>query len=157
MAREDASAALEDPELAPLARVASDLRRCPSPAFYRRLRTQLQRRTLMSTVLEHVTVREGFKTVTPYLRAEDARLVGFLTQTFAAVETLSHPAGPGMTHREVRIGDSMLMIGEGGTIEREARRPQAFHVFVEDVDAAFERAIAAGGSRWAGSRIGLTA
>ena len=99
----------------------------------------------MSAVLETVNVREGFTTVTPYLRVQDAGLFEFLVKTFGAVETLSHPAGPGMTHREVRIGDSMLMIGEGGLVPPEAQRSQAFHVFVEDVDAAFERAIAAGG------------
>src|SRR5437899_9567691 len=49
-------------------------------------------------------------------------------------------------HREVRIGDSMLMIGEGGTGAGGVMpiRPVAFHVFVKDVDATFERAIAAG-------------
>src|SRR5437899_11606725 len=49
-------------------------------------------------------------------------------------------------HREVRIGDSMLMIGEGGTGAGGVMpiRPVAFHVFVRDVDATFKRAIAAG-------------
>ena len=99
----------------------------------------------MSTVLESVNVREGFTTITPYLRVEDAGFVDFLVKAFGAVETSSHPAGPGLTHREVRIGDSMVMIGEGGTVAPAMRRRQAFHVFVEDVDAAFDRAIAAGG------------
>jgi len=145
LAREDASAALRDPSLAALARIAGELRMCPRLAFRLRLRADLKRRTTMSTVFETVNVREGFTTVTPYLRAEDAGLLDFLVKTFGAVETLNHPAGPGLTHREVRIGDSMLMIGEGGPVAPTMRRPQAFHVFVEDVDAAFERAIAAGG------------
>lgn len=145
LARADASTALQDPALAALARVASELRMCPRAAFKARLRANLERRATMSTVLETVTVREGFTTVTPYLRVPDTGLVDFLVRTFGAVETLSHPAGPGMTHREVRIGDSMLMIGEGRLVPPEIRRSQAFHVFVADVDAAFERAIAAGG------------
>jgi PhnB protein len=144
LAHEDASAALQDPSLAALARIAGELRMCPRAAFRSRLRANLERRTTMSTVLEPVNVREGFTTVTPYLRVADARFADFLVKTFAAVETLSHPAGPGLTHRELRIGDSMLMIGEGGTVP-PTMQPQAFHVFVEDVDAAFERAIAAGG------------
>lgn len=98
----------------------------------------------MSTVLEAANVREGFTTVTPYLRVQDAGFVDFLVKTFGAVETLSHPAGAGVTHREVRVGNSMLMIGEGGTFAPAMRRPQAFHVFVEDVDEAFDRAIASG-------------
>lgn len=145
LAREDASAALRDPELAALARIAHDVRDCPSAAFKARLRRQLERTTTMPNLLEPVTVREGFTTVTPYLRMPDAGLVDFLAKTFGAVETLSHPAGAGSTHRELRIGNSMLMIGEGGTPAPEQRRPQAFHVFVDDVDGAFDRAIAAGG------------
>jgi uncharacterized glyoxalase superfamily protein PhnB len=49
-------------------------------------------------------------------------------------------------HREVRIGDSMVMIGEGGTGGGDVMpiRPVTFHVFVKDVDATFKRAIAAG-------------
>jgi uncharacterized glyoxalase superfamily protein PhnB len=49
-------------------------------------------------------------------------------------------------HREVRIGDSMLMIGEGsaGAGGVMPIRPVAFHVFVSDVDATFRRAMAAG-------------
>ena len=145
LAREDASAALQDPELAALARVANDLRTLPGAIFQARLRSQLERRTTMPTVLEPANVREGFTTVTPYLRVQDAGFVDFLVKTFGAVETVSHPAGAGSTHREVRIGNSMLMIGEGGTPTPDERRPQAFHVFVDDVDAAFDRAIAAGG------------
>jgi uncharacterized glyoxalase superfamily protein PhnB len=48
-------------------------------------------------------------------------------------------------HREVRIGDSMLMIGEGSEAGGIMRiRPMAFHVFVKDVDATFNRALEAG-------------
>ena len=49
-------------------------------------------------------------------------------------------------HREVRIGDSMLMIGEGGASGGGVMpvRPVAFHVFVKDVDATFKRASGAG-------------
>ena len=145
LARQDASATLQDPELAALVRVANDLRTLPSKAFQARLRSQFERKTTMPTVLEPVNVREGFTTVTPYLRVPDAGFVDFLVKTFGAVETLNQPAGAGSTHREVRIGNSMLMIGEGGTPTPEQLRPQAFHVFVEDVDGAFDRAIAAGG------------
>jgi PhnB protein len=47
-------------------------------------------------------------------------------------------------HREVRVGNSMIMIGEGGPAGVVPFRPAEFHVYVEDVDAAFERALAAG-------------
>jgi septum formation protein len=52
VARGDASGALRDAELAPLARVAADLRHCPDREFTARLRAQLERRTTMATALE---------------------------------------------------------------------------------------------------------
>ena len=142
----DATAALRDPALAPLARIAADLRHYPSPEFKARLRTQLQRRATMTTTSTAAAVREGFTTVTPYIRVPEAGLVDFLAQTFDARETFSGRGGAGGMHREVRIGDSMVMIGEGGLGGGSVMpiRPQAFHVFVPDVDATFRRAVAAG-------------
>lgn len=145
IARGDATAALRDPELAPLARLAADLRHYPDPEFKVRLRAQLERRTTMTTTLTTAAVREGFTTVTPYIRVRDARLFDFLAQVFDARETFSGRGEGGGMHREIRIGDSMVMIGEGaeggGVMPI---RPMAFHVFVNDVDATFKRAIAAG-------------
>jgi uncharacterized glyoxalase superfamily protein PhnB len=144
--RADATGSLSDPELAPLVRMAAELRHYPSPDFKARLRVQLERRMLMTTVSTTTAVREGFTTVTPYIRVRDAGLADFLTQVFDAEETLGGTGGGGGMHREVRIGDSMLMIGEGAVEAGGVMpiRPVAFHVFVKDVDAAFERAIAAG-------------
>ena len=142
----DATAALADPELSPLAVVASDLRFCPSPAFKERLRATLERRTKMPMMLENVKLREGFTTVTPYVRVRTAGLADFLTAAFGAVETSVTRMGGDSVHREVRVGDAMLMIGEGGPESGLAFARSAFHVFVPDVDAAFARAIAAGGT-----------
>ena len=97
----------------------------------------------MSMVLEKAKIREGFTTVTPYVRVREAGLVDFLTTVFGAVETSVNTSGDSV-HREVRVGDSMLMIGEGGAEGSLAFSPAAFHVYVPDVDATFERAIAAG-------------
>ena len=146
IARGDATAALRDPELAPLARVAADLRHYPRPDFKMRLRAQLQRRTTMRAVLTETGVREGFTTVTPYIRVREAGLVDFLAQVFDAQETFSGRGGGGGMHREVRVGDSMVMIGEGvaGAGGVMPIRPVEFHVFVKDADATFQRAIAAG-------------
>jgi PhnB protein len=145
IARGDATAALRDPELAPLARVAADLRHYPNPEFKARLRMQLERRTTMTAATMAPAIREGFTTVTPYIRVPDAGLFDFLTKVFDAEETFSGHGGGGGMHREVRIGDSMLMIGEGsGTGGMMPIRPMAFHVFVKDVDATFARALSAG-------------
>lgn len=146
VARGDATAALGDPELAALTRVAVDLRHYPSPDFKTRLREQLQRRTNMTAVLTDTGIREGFATVTPYIRVFEPGLADFLAQAFDAQETFSGRGGGGGMHREVRIGDSMVMIGEGEAGPGAAMpiRPVAFHVFVKDADATFKRAIAAG-------------
>ena len=150
LARRDATAALKDPELAPLAVLAAELRHVPSTAFRARLATQLRahltRRTTMTTlVLEATKIREGFTTVTPYVRVQEAGLLDFLTAVFDAKETFSTGGSSGV-HREVRVGDSMLMIGEGGVEVGQPFSPAAFHVYVPDADAAFQRALAAGGT-----------
>jgi uncharacterized glyoxalase superfamily protein PhnB len=144
--RGDATAALADPELAPLVRLAADLRHYPSPEFKARLRANLERTTNMSPSIVTTPAREGFTTITPYLRVREAGLVDFLTRVFGAVETSSTQGSAGGTHREVRIGNSMIMIGEGGREGTVPFRPAELHVYVEDVDAAFQRALAAGGT-----------
>lgn len=145
LARRDATSALTDPELAPLAVLAAQLRHAPSAAFRARLLANLTRRTTMTTlVLEPTKIREGFTTVTPYVRVREAGLLDFLTTVFDARETFSVRGSAGGVHREVRVGDSMLMIGEGGVEGDFPFSPAAFHVYVPDADAAFQRAIAAG-------------
>src|SRR6185503_2393602 len=145
VARGDASAALRDPELAPLARVAADLRHYPNRDFTTRLRARLEQRSTKTTATLSPGIREGFTTVTPYIWVPDRGLADFLIRTFDAVETsVGDVPGHGV-HRELRIGSSMVMIGETGPTDAPAR-PAAFHVFVDDADATFARAIAAGGT-----------
>jgi PhnB protein len=162
----DATAALRDAGLAPLARVAADLRHCPDRDFTARLRARLQGRTSMTTELASSParpaeaghdvggVREGFTTVTPYIWVPDRGLADFLVRVFDAVETsVRDNPGHGI-HRELRIGNSMVMIGETGDQKSALSRPAAFHVFVADVDATFARAIAAGGTAIGGASVG---
>jgi PhnB protein len=92
-------------------------------------------------------IRKGFRTLTPYLVVQDAPgLIDFVKRTFAARETLRTIGSAGGIHCEVRIGDSMLMIGGGGpglSWHGEAG-PMAFHVYVKDTDAVYQRALEAG-------------
>src|SRR3954464_3927099 len=82
LAGQDATSALSDAELSPLAVLAGELRWCASLEFKARLRANLERRTKMARVLETGKVREGFTTVTPYLRVPGPGLLGFLTTVF---------------------------------------------------------------------------
>jgi len=92
-------------------------------------------------------VREGFRTLTPYLVATNApALVDFVKRVFDAEETFRAVGGAGGLHCEVRLGDSMMMIGGGGegmSWSGDAQ-PMAFHVYVRDVDAIYRRAMDAG-------------
>jgi uncharacterized glyoxalase superfamily protein PhnB len=144
VARGDATAALRDGEAAPLARVAADLRHYPRRDFTTGLRAKLERRTTMSATLAAPTIRQGFTTVTPYFWVPDRGLADFLVRVFDATET-SAAENPGHgTHRELRIGNSMVMIGESGEQGSGPARPISLHVFVEDADAVFARALEAG-------------
>ena len=92
-------------------------------------------------------VPKGYRTITPYLVAEDAAgLIDFAKKAFGAVETFRAIGSAGGIHAEVRIGDSMLMMGGGGPglTFRGPALPTALHVYVEDVDAVHQRAIEAG-------------
>jgi uncharacterized glyoxalase superfamily protein PhnB len=125
------------------------LRDLPRPEFRARLRRDLERMGTMTTTNEMAAtgaVREGFRTVTPYLVVRDApALIEFAARAFGAQET-GRFVGAGL-HAEVRIGDSMLMIGGGMPPERPYDGQQwttAFHIYVPDTDVVYERALAAG-------------
>ena len=93
-------------------------------------------------------VRKGFRTITPYLVAPDAEsVIEFVKKTFGAEETFRAVGSAGGYHCEVRIEDSMLMIGGGGAglAWKGDAAPGAFHIYVRDCDAAYQRALQAGG------------
>ena len=88
--------------------------------------------------------REGLYTVTPYIIAKPAvELVDFVKEAFGAVEAFRSTGSAGGLHCEVKIGDSVVMIGGGPSFEP---RPVAIHLYVPDVDEVYARAIAAGGT-----------
>lgn len=93
-------------------------------------------------------IREGFRTVTPYLAVPGADgLLDFVKRAFGAEELLRAPMGGGSLHAEVRIGDSMVMIGGAGPDWQGPATPAAIHLYVPDADAAHARAVAAGGTQ----------
>ena len=97
-------------------------------------------------------VPEGFHTATPYLIITNAaRAIEFYQDVFGATELtrLATPDGK-VGHAEIRIGDSRIMLADEFP-EWDARSPQtiggsAVHImlYVEDVDAVVNRAVAAG-------------
>src|SRR5271157_3475908 len=91
-------------------------------------------------------IPDGNHTVTPYLVVEDVpKLIDFLKQAFGAQELgrMAHPNG-GVMHAEVKIGDSKVMMGEA--MGEWKAKPCSLYLYVEDVDAVYQRAIQAGGT-----------
>ena len=86
---------------------------------------------------------ETYRTVTPYLVVPDAdRQVEFLAAAFGGSETLSLRDGGRVRHAEVKIGDSLVMLGEAG--EQWKALKAALYLWVADVDAVYGKAISAG-------------
>ena len=132
-----------DPTLTPLLRIAAELRDLPRQDFKAQLRTDIERKTAMPTQTASY-VREGFHTVTPYLIVDDAPgLAEFVKQAFGAQELLRGIGGGGGYHIEVKIGDSMLMLGGGGNWRGELN-PTGLHMYVPNVDEVLERCVHAG-------------
>jgi PhnB protein len=97
-------------------------------------------------------IPEGFHTVTPYMTIKNASdAIEFYKEAFGAREIFrwADPDGR-VRHAEVVIGDSPIMLTdeapEFGMTGPQSLGGSPVHVFlyVEDADAVFERAIAAG-------------
>jgi PhnB protein len=89
-------------------------------------------------------IPDGYHAVTPYLVIKGAaKLIDFLKQAFDAQETFRMPAPDGaIMHAEVKIGDSIVMIGEAS--EQRKPMPGAIYLYVSDADAVYKRALQAG-------------
>jgi PhnB protein len=86
----------------------------------------------------------GYQTVSPYLTVDGvAELLDFLVKVFDAkvVEKLTHADGS-IGHCEIRIGDSIVMLGHPA--EPGKARPANLYVYVPDVDATYRRALELG-------------
>ncbi len=117
-----------DERIAGLVELAADLRHLPRGTFKAQLRSVIEKETSMSTATETKgsaeksspskasPVREGFRTVTPYLTVPDIDAeIKFITEVFGAAANWK------------------------GT-----PTPSALHIYVEDVDEVYQRALAAG-------------
>ncbi|MBC8645657.1 MAG: VOC family protein [Thermoanaerobaculia bacterium] len=97
-------------------------------------------------------IPEGYHTVTPYLSIDGAAAaIEFYEKAFGAKELfrIAQPDGR-VGHAELQIGDSRVMLADEYP-EMNFRGPSSIgatpvmlHLYVEDVDAAFARAVAAG-------------
>jgi uncharacterized glyoxalase superfamily protein PhnB len=91
-------------------------------------------------------IPDGYHTVTPYLTVQGAAaLLEFLKKAFDAKETerVTRPDGT-IGHAEVKIGDSVVMLSEA--MGEWKAMPTSIYLYVNDADAAYKRALQAGGT-----------
>lgn len=98
-------------------------------------------------------IPEGYHTATPYLVVKGAaKAIDFYKRAFDAKELMRFPGPDGrIMHAEIQIGDSRIMLADE-CLEMGARSPETLGgsgmsllLYVKDVDASYNKAIAAGG------------
>jgi PhnB protein len=97
-------------------------------------------------------IPDGFHTITPHIIVQDAaRAIELYKKAFGAQEQarMFSPDGTRVMHAQLKIGDSLLMLG--GEYPPMCLAPKArggtsvtVHLYVQDADAAFARAAKAG-------------
>jgi PhnB protein len=98
-------------------------------------------------------IPRGYHTVTPHLTVRGAAdAIAFYARAFGARERgrMPWPDGKTIMHAELQIGDSIVFLADEFP-DMGCRAPQtlgaatgALHLYVRNVDQAFERAVAAG-------------
>lgn len=115
-------------------------------------------------------VPEGYTTITAALTCRDAAAeLEFLARAFGATVRLrlDRPSGK-VGHAEVQVGSAVLMVGDEWPTEGKLApstlggSPVGFFLYVDDVDATYARAVAAGavprrpvGDAFWGDRVGV--
>lgn len=95
-------------------------------------------------------VPDGFHSITPGLVCKDAgRAIEFYQKAFGAKVRMRMPTPDGKEgHAELLIGDSILFVSDEfpqmGAVAPTGPQGSSLFVYVEDVDAVFNRAVAAG-------------
>src|SRR5436853_149069 len=92
-------------------------------------------------------IPEGYHSITPYLVVEHAaELLEFMERAFGAKVIMKMLAPDGsISHAEVRVGDSMMMVG--GARDQWKAMPTTIYLYVEDADAIYAKALEAGATQ----------
>ncbi len=97
-------------------------------------------------------IPDGYHSVTPFLTVRyGARAIEFYKQAFGAIEKgVMKDADGKVLHAELMIGNSIIMLSDEfpkyGALSPQSigGTPMGLHIYVDGVDAAFERAVKAG-------------
>ena len=90
-------------------------------------------------------IPDGYHMITPYLLVDGvAKLMCFLGTAFDALELQRrHRPDGSIMHAEVRIGDSIVMLGE--PLGEFGPMPASLYLYVSDCDSVYQRALQADG------------
>jgi uncharacterized glyoxalase superfamily protein PhnB len=100
-------------------------------------------------------IPEGYTTITPYLVVDGAaEAIAWYQRALGAEERFRMPGPDGrVMHAEIKVGNSVVMLGDSN-VKTGCKGPKvyggspvSFYTYVGDVDAAFARAIKAGGKQ----------
>lgn len=100
-------------------------------------------------------IPNGYHTVTPSFTFKDSKkAIEFYKKAFGAkvLDCFPGPSGQGVMHATLQIGDSIVMMGDenpaaencGKSAETLGSSPISLYLYVPNVDAAFNQAVAAG-------------
>ena len=96
-------------------------------------------------------IPDGYHSVTPYITVHDAAAaLDFYQRAFGATELTRMEMGDKIGHAEIRIGDSVVMLSDEwpdwGKLSPNSLggATATLMIYLEDVDAALQRAIDAG-------------
>jgi uncharacterized glyoxalase superfamily protein PhnB len=144
-----------DSQVVALLKIAGDLRDLPREDFKARLKSNLERRSKMENAAKQAVSSEkskqvevtagGYRTIAPYMIVPRAgEFIEFLTKAFNATERFRVPIGESdlLMHAEVAIGNSAIELADAN--EQIPAAPMAIHLYVDDADTVFARAIEAG-------------
>ena len=145
-----------DPSVAALVGIARDLRDLPREDFKVRLRTKLERSLQMENAAKQAissdaskqaeTMPSGYHTIAPYIIVPRAgEFIEFLMKAFDGTERFRVGREPGselIMHAEVAIGNSIIELADAN--EQIPAAPMTIHLYVDDADSFFARAIDAG-------------
>ena len=155
LARSDGRLGKVDAEIEPLVRMAAELRNLPSASFKARLKSELEGKKPMSTVIEQPKTSEPYRgvrnTASPNLVFRDtAKAIEFYAKALGAKETFRFEMGGQIPHAEIVIGSSTINLAdewpEGGRFSAETRgfSPVSMSIQVDDADRFVEHAVDAG-------------
>jgi uncharacterized glyoxalase superfamily protein PhnB len=112
---------------------------------------ETERKKDMATKVK--AIPDGYTSVTPHLSLNDAaKAIAFYKKAFGAEEVFRMPMPDGKVgHAELKIGNAMVMLADECPQYEGAKAPQSLkgstvglHLYVENVDAAFKKAVDAG-------------